>query len=91
MLSGDEATGETAVRMAAYVFATGDPARDLAVTAADEKPYLFIAARELPSSCRPLSMPKLAPVALCGFWYAACWMPGDVGIGGGPPGSPAVH
>lgn len=57
ILSGEEATGETAVRMAAYVLATGEPARDLAVTAADEKPYLFIAASELPSSCRLASIP----------------------------------
>lgn len=63
MLSGDEATGDTAVRMAAYVFATGDPARDLAVTAAEEKPYLFIAASEFPSSCKPVSIPRLALVA----------------------------
>lgn len=52
MLRGDDATGETAVRMAAYVLATGDPARDLAATA-DENPYLFIAASELESICIP--------------------------------------
>lgn len=68
ILNGDDATGETAVRIAAYVLATGDPARDLAATA-EENPYLFIAASELESSCIPGSpSPEVLlalPLAMC--------------------------